>query len=264
MLRCCAESQEERGLASLLGHIASPTLSEQRTRTLSAVQPPATRAHRPRPGPRLWPLPTSAASSSATRSLAHPLDDSTPIRRSGTAPTWTASRLCRPTSTRPSRPPRASRSSSSTRTRCVAALSSLPPARPEDPADTAPHAPQTPIVSLATTQSHLLAHEVYLTDRVDNPSRHASTSASSSASTSGPGAYPPAAGAAQRGVERLPHLRCVCLVRPTDDSVEACARELREGRFGGYWLCASLELPSFCVWAHARDRRNGACAGTCR
>ncbi|GAA5915328.1 hypothetical protein JCM8208_001699 [Rhodotorula glutinis] len=90
----------------------------------------------------------------------------------------------------------------------------------------------TPIVSLATTQSHLLAHEVYLTDRVDNPSRHASTSAPSSAS----GAYPPAPGAAQRGVERLPHLRCVCLVRPTDDSVEACARELREGRFGGYWL----------------------------
>jgi len=71
--------------------------------------------------------------------------------------------------------------------------------------------------------------------------------ASSAASTSGPGAYPPTAGAAQRGVERLPHLRCVCLVRPTDDSVEACARELREGRFGGYWLCASLLLPSLSV-----------------
>ncbi|BGP43629.1 vacuolar protein sorting-associated protein 45 [Rhodotorula kratochvilovae] len=90
----------------------------------------------------------------------------------------------------------------------------------------------TPIVSLATTQSHLLSHEVYLTDRIDNPARHAPAPSSSSSSSSGGGAsYPPT-----RTRERLPHLRCVCLLRPTEESVEACARELREGRFGGYWL----------------------------
>ncbi|KAG0666933.1 vacuolar protein sorting-associated protein 45 [Rhodotorula mucilaginosa] len=94
---------------------------------------------------------------------------------------------------------------------------------------------QTPIVSLATTQSHLLSHEVYLTDRIDNPARHALPSASTSHSAgSSSTAYPPAGG--QRGIERLPHLKCVCLLRPTQDSIEACERELKQGRFGSYFL----------------------------
>ncbi|BGP03634.1 vacuolar protein sorting-associated protein 45 [Rhodotorula toruloides] len=92
----------------------------------------------------------------------------------------------------------------------------------------------TPIVSLATTQSHLLSHEVYLTDRIDNPARHSLPSSAAAASSSG-GTYPPTA-SSSKGIERLPHLKCVCLLRPTKESIEACERELRQGRFGGYWL----------------------------
>ncbi|GAA6019234.1 hypothetical protein JCM8202_000943 [Rhodotorula sphaerocarpa] len=95
----------------------------------------------------------------------------------------------------------------------------------------------TPIVSLAATQSHLLSHEVYLTDRIDNPARHALPPASASTNGSNASAaYPPSAAGGQRGIERLPHLKCVCLLRPTEESLEACERELRQGRFGGYWL----------------------------
>ncbi|KAK4051607.1 vacuolar protein sorting-associated protein 45 [Microbotryomycetes sp. JL201] len=61
----------------------------------------------------------------------------------------------------------------------------------------------TPIVSLASTQSTLLSHEVYLTDRIDNPSRS---------------------------------LPAATIASPTEDSIEQCERELREGRYGGYWL----------------------------
>ncbi|SCV74808.1 BQ2448_7837 [Microbotryum intermedium] len=93
----------------------------------------------------------------------------------------------------------------------------------------------TAIVSLASTQSALLSHEVYLTDRIDNPARSLPASSSSTVTPGaarGASAYPPS-----RAIERLPHLKCICLLRPTDESIEACERELREGRYGGYWLC---------------------------
>lgn len=100
---------------------------------------------------------------------------------------------------------------------------------------------QTPIISLATTQSHLLQHEIYLTDRIDNPSRAVPSAALSNPSASSSSvAYPPTA---SRGVERLPHLKCVCILRPTDESIEQCERELREGRYGGYWLCTQSLSP---------------------
>lgn len=75
----------------------------------------------------------------------------------------------------------------------------------------------TGIVSLATTQSNLLQHQVYLTDRIDNPSR------------GGSGAV----------VDRLPHLKCCCLVRPTEESIQQLERELQQGRYGSYYLCKS-------------------------
>ncbi|KAK4056428.1 vacuolar protein sorting-associated protein 45 [Microbotryomycetes sp. JL221] len=93
----------------------------------------------------------------------------------------------------------------------------------------------TPIVSLASTQSTLLSHEVYLTDRIDNPSRSlpsAATSAPMASTSTSSSNYPPTS----RAIERLPHLKCVCFLRPTEDSIEQCERELREGRYGGYWL----------------------------
>lgn len=104
----------------------------------------------------------------------------------------------------------------------------LPPAHPK----LTPH--QTAILSLASTQSSLLSQEVYLTDRINNPSRSLPSNSHPHAHSSS--AYPPSS---SRPVERQPHLKCICLLRPTEESIEACERELKEGRYGGYWLCAS-------------------------
>lgn len=64
-----------------------------------------------------------------------------------------------------------------------------------------------PIVSTAVTQSTLLNHEVYLIDRLDNPNR-----------------------------EKMRHLRCLCLVRPSADSIQLLVDELREPKYGEYHL----------------------------
>lgn len=65
----------------------------------------------------------------------------------------------------------------------------------------------TPIISTSFTQSSLLSHEVYLTDRVDNYNR-----------------------------DRMRHLNCIALVRPTPQSITALTRELRQPRYKSYWL----------------------------
>ncbi|KAJ7695941.1 Sec1-like protein [Mycena rosella] len=81
----------------------------------------------------------------------------------------------------------------------------------------------TPIVSLASTQSTLLAHQVYLTDRIDNKKR-----------------------------DRMPHMKCVCFLQSSDDSLEALQIELSEPKYGEYYLCQwvnhylSVQLP--CSW----------------
>ena len=67
--------------------------------------------------------------------------------------------------------------------------------------------PKVPIISTATTYSALLNHEVYLTDRLDNQSR-----------------------------EKMRHLRCLCFVRPSPDSVQLLIDELREPKYGEYIL----------------------------
>ncbi|KAF2024432.1 vacuolar protein sorting-associated protein 45 [Setomelanomma holmii] len=61
------------------------------------------------------------------------------------------------------------------------------------------------IVSTATTQSALLTHEVYLTDRLDNQKR-----------------------------EKMRHLRCLCFVRPSPESIQSLIEELREPKYGEY------------------------------
>ncbi|KAK4934574.1 vacuolar protein sorting-associated protein 45, partial [Elasticomyces elasticus] len=61
------------------------------------------------------------------------------------------------------------------------------------------------IVSTAITQSALLKHEVFLIDRLDNLSR-----------------------------ERMRHLRCLCFIRPTPDSVQLLIDELRDPKYGEY------------------------------
>ncbi|KAI9786829.1 MAG: vacuolar protein sorting-associated protein 45 [Geoglossum umbratile] len=61
------------------------------------------------------------------------------------------------------------------------------------------------IVSTAITQSALLNHEVYLVDRLDNQAR-----------------------------EKMRHLRCLCFVRPSPESVQFLIDEFREPKYGEY------------------------------
>lgn len=63
------------------------------------------------------------------------------------------------------------------------------------------------IVSTATTQSALLSHEVYLTDRIDSQRR-----------------------------EKMRHLRCLCFVRPSPESIQSLIEELREPKYGEYHI----------------------------
>jgi vacuolar protein sorting-associated protein 45 len=65
----------------------------------------------------------------------------------------------------------------------------------------------TPIISTSLTQSSLLSHEVYLTDRVDNTSR-----------------------------DRMRHLKCISLLRPSPESVAALEAELRTPKYSSYSL----------------------------
>ncbi|KAK4177074.1 putative vacuolar protein sorting-associated protein 45 [Triangularia setosa] len=62
-------------------------------------------------------------------------------------------------------------------------------------------------ISTAVTQSTLLNHEVYLTDRLDKANR-----------------------------EKMRHLRCLCFVRPDPDSIGLLIDELREPKYGEYHL----------------------------
>jgi hypothetical protein len=66
---------------------------------------------------------------------------------------------------------------------------------------------------MALTTSALLSHEVYLTDRLDNLAR-----------------------------ERMPHLKCICFLRPSPESLRALEEELRNPRYSGYWLFFSNTL----------------------
>ena len=74
----------------------------------------------------------------------------------------------------------------------------------------------TPIISLACTQSDLLTHQVYLTDRIDNSRR-----------------------------DRMPHLKCVCFLSPNEDTLEALRRELSEPKYGEYYLCEHHSVIEF-------------------
>ncbi|KAJ6121894.1 hypothetical protein N7512_004359 [Penicillium capsulatum] len=67
-----------------------------------------------------------------------------------------------------------------------------------------------PIVSTAITQSALLNHEVYLIDRLDNSAR-----------------------------EKMRHLRCLCFVRPSPSSIQLLIDELREPKYGEYYIYLS-------------------------
>ncbi|EPS41224.1 hypothetical protein H072_4884 [Dactylellina haptotyla CBS 200.50] len=64
-----------------------------------------------------------------------------------------------------------------------------------------------PIMSTATSQSTLLQHEVFLIDRLENANR-----------------------------EKMRHLKCLCFVRPSPDSIQLLVEELREPKYSEYML----------------------------
>ncbi|ODQ55580.1 Sec1-like protein [Saitoella complicata NRRL Y-17804] len=65
----------------------------------------------------------------------------------------------------------------------------------------------TQIISMVTTQSTLLSQEVFLTDRLENAER-----------------------------EKMRHLKCICFVRPTPESIQHFIDELRAPKYGEYYL----------------------------
>ncbi|RKO96226.1 Sec1-like protein, partial [Caulochytrium protostelioides] len=65
----------------------------------------------------------------------------------------------------------------------------------------------TTIISLAYTQSQLLAKEVFLIDKLSNVSR-----------------------------EKMKHMKCVCFLRPMDDAIQAVIDELRDPKYMKYYL----------------------------
>ena len=69
------------------------------------------------------------------------------------------------------------------------------------------------IASTAITQSALLNHEVYLIDRLENQNR-----------------------------EKMRHLRCLCFVRPSAESIQYLIDELRDPKYGEYNLYFSNEI----------------------
>ncbi|KAH9447912.1 hypothetical protein MJO29_011224 [Puccinia striiformis f. sp. tritici] len=85
----------------------------------------------------------------------------------------------------------------------------------------------TPIISLAATQSNLLEHEIYLTDSISNSNR-----------------------------DPMHHLKCICFLRPTTESLRAMEEELRNPRYKEYWLYFSniLKKSEIEILAEADER----------
>ncbi|KAF7795610.1 hypothetical protein EIP86_006775 [Pleurotus ostreatoroseus] len=71
------------------------------------------------------------------------------------------------------------------------------------------------VLLLDTHTSTLLAQQVYLTDRIDNHKR-----------------------------ERMAHMKCVCFLQPSEESFEAVEAELKEPKYGEYYLCQWVTLIS--------------------
>lgn len=72
----------------------------------------------------------------------------------------------------------------------------------------------TPIISMISTQSELLRHEIYLIDRVDNQAR-----------------------------EKMKHLSCICFVKPDDETVNHLINELKAPKYKSYELYFNNILP---------------------
>ena len=68
---------------------------------------------------------------------------------------------------------------------------------------------QTSIVSMVYGQSEILQKEVYLFERIDSGSQR----------------------------ENMKHLKCITFLRPTKENIVLLSRELRNPRYGVYYIC---------------------------
>lgn len=39
----------------------------------------------------------------------------------------------------------------------------------------------------------------------------------------------------------MPHMKCVCFLQPSEESLEAVCAELREPKYGEYYLCQCVD-----------------------
>lgn len=70
---------------------------------------------------------------------------------------------------------------------------------------------QTSIVSMVYSQSEMLQREVYLFERIDMIGE----------------------------TESMKHLKCIAFLRPTGENITLLSRELRNPRYGVYYICKS-------------------------
>lgn len=51
----------------------------------------------------------------------------------------------------------------------------------------------------------------------------------------------------------MPHLKCICFLQPSEDSISSLELELREPKYGEYYLCQSVGL-DWCVAYQLKTR----------
>lgn len=68
---------------------------------------------------------------------------------------------------------------------------------------------QTSIVSMVYSQSEILQKEVYLFERIDSQSKR----------------------------DNMKYMKCIVFLRPTSENIALLCRELRNPKFGVYYIC---------------------------
>lgn len=71
----------------------------------------------------------------------------------------------------------------------------------------------TGIISMVFSQSDMLQKEVYIFERIDTA----------------------------RSTERMKHLKCLVFIRPTRNNIAQLCHELRNPRFGSYFICKQIK-----------------------
>ena len=83
---------------------------------------------------------------------------------------------------------------------------------------------KTSIISMAFSQSDMLQKEVYLFERIDTP----------------------------RSNEKMKHLKCIVFVRPTKNNIALLCNELRNTKYGSYYICKVYQYPFNQIHAYTK------------